>query len=111
MGPDPQTLPRTSRPSPAAPRSVDAIQGLTSVACSGRADFDGVRASTPFLHHQAVVDALATRHADADQRSQVRVPLLHGVGVHQPQGGVLGRVEHLQKQDLFVALHVTVSSV
>ena len=66
MGPDPQTLPRSSRPSGAAPRSVDAIQGLTSVACAGRADFDRVRASTPFLHHRAVLDALATRHADAE---------------------------------------------
>ena len=66
MGPDPQTLLRTSRPSDAAPRSVEAIQGLTSVACAGRAEFDRVRTSTPFLHHHAVVDALATRHADAE---------------------------------------------
>src|SRR5205823_2964198 len=66
MGPDPQTLPRASRLIGAAPRSVDAIQGLTSVACAGRADFDRVRASTPFVHHQAVVDSLASRHADAE---------------------------------------------
>src|SRR5205085_5841692 len=37
-----------------------------SVACAGRADFDRVRASTPFVHHQAVVDSLASRHADAE---------------------------------------------
>jgi SAM-dependent methyltransferase len=66
MRPDPQTLPPSRRAAGDAPRGVDALQGMTSVACASRAEFDVVRSSPPFLHHRAVLESLATGRANAE---------------------------------------------